>query len=131
MASVYDLARELGEGIKTTPQWEMVEKAKSAFDSSPETGILVADYNAMQQQYQMKAQQGTLTPEEQEELGGKLQTVGEQIRNNKIATELFTAENQLNDLMQSLFNMAYATASGKVIEDSCASGCGGCGGGCH
>ena len=135
MASVFELARTLGEELQKTPQVEALLAAKIAYEQDPEISKAVAEYTQMHDEFQAKMQAGGITPEEQKKFAEEMKARGEIIKNNKLAADLYTAEMNFNNFMNSVFNIITATLAG---EDPAAQGggcspssCASCGGGCH
>ena len=112
MASVFELARTLGEELQKTPQVEALLAAKKAYEEDPEISKAVAEYTQMHEEFQAKMQAGGIAPEEQKK---------------------FAEEMNFNNFMNSVFNIITATLAGEdpaeqgggCSPSSCAS-CGGC-----
>ncbi len=134
MATVFEMARALGEELQKTPQVEALLAAKEAYEADPEIGKLVAEYTQMHHDFEAKMQMGGISAEEQREFGETMKVKGEAIRTNKLASDLFVAEQNFNNFMNSVFNIITATLTGEEPEaaggcdPSC---CSSCGGGCH
>ena len=134
MASVFELARTLGEELQKTPQVEALLAAKKAYEQDPEISKAVAEYTQMHDEFQAKMQAGGIAPEEQKKFAEEMKARGEIIKNNKLAADLYTAEMNFNNFMNSVFNIITATLAGEDPEQSggCSpSACASCGGGCH
>lgn len=133
MASVYELARNLGEELKTTPQVEALMAAKAAYESDPQIAGAVEEYTTLHQEFQQKMQMGGISIEEQKSFSEMMNEKGELIKNNAIASELFTAESNFNNFMNSVFTIVTSTLTGEEPADAgCSpSACSSCGGGCH
>ncbi len=133
MASVYELARTLGEELQKTPQVEALLSAKKAYEEDPEIAKTVEEYTKLHDEFQAKIQAGGISPEEQKRFSEEMKAKGELIKNNKLAADLYTAEMNFNNFMQSVFNIITATLSGEdPAEGGCSpSACASCGGGCH
>lgn len=134
MATVFELARNLGEELQKTPQVEALLAAKDAYENDPEISKLVAEYTQMHYDFEAKMQAGGIPVEEQREFNEKMKEMGEQIRTNKLASDLYVAEQNFNNFLNSVFNIITATLTG---EDPAAGGCScdssscsSCGGGC-
>ena len=103
MASVYEMARALGEELQKTPQVQALLEAKKAYESDPVIGKEIEEYTRL-------------------------------IKSNKLASDLFAAEMNFNNFMNSVFNIITSTLSGEEpdmgggCDPSC---CSSCGGGCH
>ncbi|WP_304507288.1 YlbF family regulator [Anaerotignum sp.] len=133
MTSVYELARNLGEELKKTPQVEALMEAKKAYEESPEISAAVEEYTKLHQDFEAKMQQGGISAEEQKAFSEDMAKRGEEIRNNKIAADLFAAEMNFNNFVNSVFTIITSTLTGEEpAENGCSpSACASCGGGCH
>ncbi|KXL53175.1 hypothetical protein CLNEO_11460 [Anaerotignum neopropionicum] len=133
MASVYELARNLGEELKNTPQVMELMSAKKAYEESPEIAAAVEEYTRLHQEFEAKMQKGGISAEEQKAFSEDMAKRGEEIRNNKIAADLFAAEMNFNNFMNSIFTIVTSTLTGEEpAESGCSpSACASCGGGCH
>ena len=133
MASVYELARNLGEELKNTPQVEALLVAKKAYEESPEIAESVEEYTRLHQEFQGKMQAGGISAEEQKAFSEEMAKRADAIRNNKIASELFAAETNFNNFMNSIFTIVTSTLTGEEpAQSGCSpSACASCGGGCH
>ena len=134
MATVFEMARALGEELQKTPQVEALLAAKKAYEADPAIVKAVAEYTKMHEDFQARIQMGGISPEEQKKYNEDMKTRGEEIKNNKLAADLFTAEMNFNNFMNSVFNIITATLSGEEPEQTggCSpSCCESCGGGCH
>lgn len=134
MASVFELARTLGEELQKTPQVEALLAAKKAYEEDQEISKAVAEYTKMHEEFQAKMQAGGITPEEQKSFSEEMKKRGEFIKNNKLASDLYVAEMNFNNFVNSVFNIVTATLAGEEPEQAggCSpSACASCGGGCH
>ncbi len=134
MATVFEMARELGKELQKTPQVETLLEAKKAYEADPEIVKTVAEYTKMHEDFQARMQAGGVSPEEQKKYNEDMETKGQEIKNNKLASDLFVAEMNFNNFMNSVFNIITATLSGEEPEQAggCSpSCCESCGGGCH
>lgn len=134
MASVFELARALGEELQKTPQVEALLEAKKAYEEDPEISTAVAEYTKMHEEFQAKMQAGGIAPEEQKAFSEEMKKRGEIIKNNKLAADLYMAEMNFNNFVNSVFNIVTATLAGEEPEQAggCSpSACASCGGGCH
>ena len=134
MASVYELARELGKELMNTPEVEALLEAKKVYEADTEIVRLVKEYGEMQQDFEIRFAAGKTTEQEQKEFAAEMQKRGEVIKANEAAAHLFAAESRFNQFMTSVFSIVTATLAGDdpsqtggCSPDCCAS----CGGGCH
>lgn len=134
MATVFEMARALGEELQKTPQVEALLAAKEAYEKDPTIAKLVEEYTKMHYEFEAKMQAGGIPVEEQREFNEMMKAKGEAIRTNKLASDLFVAEQNFNNFMNSVFSIITATLTGEEPEaaggcdPSC---CSSCGGGCH
>lgn len=134
MATIFEMARALGEELQKTTQVEALLAAKKAYDEDPEIAKLVEEYTKLHQEFEMKMQTGGITIEEQKSFNEQMKEKGELIRTNKVASDLYIAEQNFNNFMNSVFSIITATLTGEDPAAggcSCDSGsCSSCGGGC-
>jgi len=134
MATVFEMARALGEELQKTPQVEALLAAKEAYEKDPEIAKLVEEYTKLHYDFEAKMQAGGISAEDQKAFNEEMRTKGEAIRNNKLASDLYVAEQNFNNFMNSVFSIITATLTGEEPEaaggcdPSC---CSSCGGGCH
>ena len=134
MATVFEMARALGEELQKTPQVEALLAAKNAYEADPEIAKLVQEYTQLHHDFEAKMQEGGITVEEQREFSENMKVKGEAIRTNKLASDLYVAEQNFNNFVNAVFNIITATLTGEEPEaaggcdPSC---CSSCGGGCH
>ena len=57
MASVYELARELGKELMNTPEVEQLLQAKKVYEADTEIVRLVKEYGEMQQDFETEVRQ--------------------------------------------------------------------------
>ena len=132
MTKVYDLARELGNELLKTPQVEKLLEAKKEFDKNEEAVRLLKEYTEMQQEMNMKMASGHLSIDEEEETKKILTEKSKIIQKNEAAINLFNAENEYNNFINSVFSIIQSTMSGQDNVNNCSSGCcSGCSGSCH
>ena len=136
--TVYELARALGEELAKTPQVEALNAAKAAYEADPEIGKAVEEYTKLHHEFEEKMQKGGISAEEQKAFSTQMREKGEIIRNNKLASDLYVAENNFNQFIGTVFNIVTATMTGEDLEtasscdpSSCASCGGSCGGCCQ
>lgn len=134
MATVFEMARALGEELQKTPQVEALLAAKEAYEKDPEIAKLVEEYTKLHYDFEAKMQAGGISAEDQKAFNEEMREKGEAIRNNKLASDLYVAEQNFNNFMNSVFSIITATLTGEEPEaaggcdPSC---CSSCGGGCH
>ncbi|NLK36767.1 MAG: YlbF family regulator [Epulopiscium sp.] len=134
MASVYELARQLGEEMLKTPEVEALLEAKKNFEADGKIAQLVQEYTELQKAFETKYAAGQTTPEEQEAFTKDMTARGNVIKENKAAAALFTAEMRFNQYMNSIFSIITSTIAGEdTSQEGCDCSSGGCSScsGCH
>lgn len=132
MATVFEMARALGEELQKTPQVEALLAAKEAYEKDPEIAKLVEEYTKLHYDFEAKMQAGGISTEEQRAFNEEMKAKGEAIRTNELASDLYVAEQNFNNFMNSVFSIITATLTGEEPEaaggcdPSCCSSCGGC-----
>ena len=99
MASVYELARELGKELMNTPEVEQLLQAKKVYEADTEIVKLVKEYGEMQQDFEIRFAAGKTTEEEQKSFSEEMQKRGEVIKANEAAANLFAAESKFNQFI--------------------------------
>lgn len=134
MASVYELARELGKELMNTPEVSQLLEAKAIYEKDEEIVQLIKEYGQMQEDFEIRFAAGKTTEEEQKAFAEEMRKRGEVIKANEAAANLFAAETKFNQFLSSVFSIVTATLAGDdpsqtggCSPDCCAS----CGGGCH
>ena len=65
MASVYELARQLGKELMNTPEVAELLEAKKVYEADTEIVKLIQEYSAMQEDFEIRFAAGKTTEEEQ------------------------------------------------------------------
>lgn len=134
MASVYELARNLGQELTNTPEVQELLEAKKKFEADEKIVKLVEEYTQLQKEFEEKYAAGKTTQDEQAAFTKDMTERGNVIKENKAASDLFAAEMKFNNFMNSIFSIVTATLAG---DDPSQTGgcspdcCSSCGGGCH
>ncbi len=134
MASVYELARQLGKELMNTPEVAELLEAKKIYEADTEIVKLIQEYSALQEDFEIRFAAGKTTEEEQKAFREEMTKRGEVIKANQAAANLFAAESKFNQFMSSVFSIVTATLAGDDpsqtggCNPSC---CSSCGGGCH
>jgi len=109
MASVYELARELGKELMNTPEVAELLEAKKIYEADTEIVRLVKEYGELQQDFEIRYAAGKTTEEEQKAFSEDMQKRGEVIKSNEAAANLFAAESKFNQFISSVFSIVTAT----------------------
>ena len=116
MATIFEMARALGEELQKTPQVEALVAAKAAYESDPEIAKLVEEYTKLHYDFEAKMNAGGISIEEQRAFNEQMKAKGEAIRTNKLASDLYVAEQNFNNFVNSVFNIITATLTGEEPE---------------
>ena len=119
MATIFEMARALGEELQKTPQVEALVAAKAAYESDPEIAKLVEEYTKLHYDFEAKMNAGGISIEEQRAFNEQMKAKGEAIRTNKLASDLYVAEQNFNNFVNSVFNIITATLTGEEPEQPC------------
>lgn len=124
---IYRKARELAQMISETQEAMAYNDAKYIFEGNREAQALLNDYGLYRNAVQMKAEAGELSEEEFKKESTNLRAKMEEVKNNSIISDMFVAEQRLNNVVSTAFNIINATLFG---DEGCGGDCGSCGG-CH
>ena len=99
MATVFEMARALGEELQKTPQVEALLAAKEAYEKDPEVSKLVAEYTKMHYDFEAKMQQGGIEIEEQRAFNEKMkEMVTSMVSINESSQEIGKIIATINDI---------------------------------
>ena len=79
MATIFEMARALGEELQKTPQVEALVAAKAAYESDPEIAKLVEEYTKLHYDFEAKMNAGGISIEEQRAFNEQMKAKGEAI----------------------------------------------------
>ena len=77
MATIFEMARALGEELQKTPQVEALVAAKAAYESDPEIAKLVEEYTKLHYDFEAKMNAGGISIEEQRAFNEQMKAKGE------------------------------------------------------
>ena len=83
MATIFEMARALGEELQKTPQVEALVAAKAAYESDPEIAKLVEEYTKLHYDFEAKMNAGGISIEEQRAFNEQMKAKGEAIRTGR------------------------------------------------
>lgn len=116
------LAHSLGEALSRTDAWQMVQTARNNLMRDSEAYQLLARYQDANIKLERKNQDGLVIT--QAELDN-MESIQDQLEKNPLVNALQTAQENFNQLMQSV----YGTLD-QALEGGCGEGCSSCGGSC-
>ena len=127
---LYDKARELGEMILETKEGKRFYDAKFVYNGDAEAQKVLAGYMHARNLLQSKAQTNSITEEEFQEELKKLQEIGKKTQENPIVDELLTAQDEFNQLVNTVLGILKETVVKDEENGGCSGSCSSCGG-CH
>ena len=120
--TIYELARALGNEILNTEETKRMLRAKDSYESSAEAMELMRRYELVQQEYQGLMNGGGEQVDMQEK-AKNLMALTDELRNHAVIGELIEAENDFNQLLNSVFTLVTSTIAGEDGATGCQGGC--------
>jgi len=128
MNDIYSKARELAQMLLSTEAGQRLETARYIFDGDEEAQKVLFKYNDYRNDVQMKIQDGKLNEKEIKAAKTKLINLANNVKNHKVAGELVKAENNFNNLVNSVMDVFGSTLTGEFKEGNCSGSCSNCSG---
>lgn len=95
MATVLDLARELGRELAASPEYQAYQKAQAAVDANVAAQFMLRDFRTRQFEVERAKLAGTFTPD----LVRGLQEKAEIVAANPVVRDFLAAEGRFGNLM--------------------------------
>ncbi len=124
--SIYSLAAELGKAIKEDERMIRMEKAKEAYESSEKIGNLMMEYGIQQQALTTMGDSEEIDTDALTRIQDRIDEIYAEITTDPIFKELEEAQNDVNELMESVNNTIMYNATGKTACTHDCSSCSGC-----
>ena len=124
--SIYSLAAELGKAIKEDERMIRMEKAKEAYESSEKIGNLMMEYGIQQQALTTMGDSEEIDTDALARIQDRIDEIYAEITQDPIFKELEEAQNDVNELMESVNNTIMYNATGKTACTHDCSSCSGC-----
>lgn len=125
---IFQAARDLANMLLETKEGMAYNDAKYVFDGDEQAQAMLRDYSLFRNAVQQRINNNEITEEELEEENTKLKAKIEELTNNEVINNMFVAEQNFNQLVNTAMNIIQATIQGD--EGGCNGNCGGCCG-CH
>ncbi len=124
--SIYSLAAELGKAIKADERMIRMEKAKEAYESSEKIGNLMMEYGIQQQALTAMGDGEEINTDALTRIQDRIDEIYAEITTDPLFKELEEAQNDVNELMESVNNTIMFNATGKTACTHDCSSCSGC-----
>jgi cell fate (sporulation/competence/biofilm development) regulator YmcA (YheA/YmcA/DUF963 family) len=126
--SIYELASKLGQAIKEDDRMKRMEAAKKAYESSEKINNLLMEYGIQQQALTTMGDSADIDTDALTRIQDRIDEIYAAITTDPLFIELDEAQNDVNELMQTVNNTIMFNATGTT--PSCTHDCSTCGG-CH
>lgn len=120
---IIQIAMELGKAIALSEQVQALKDIQTQVLENIETSSLLDSYQEARSQLEHKMQDGLQVVPAEEEI---LEALQQQLNNQPLIQDLITAQQNLNNLMESV----YFVINQAVFNDECEADCSACGGSC-
>ena len=124
--SIYSLAAELGKAIKEDDRMIRMEKAKEAYESSEKIGNLMMEYGIQQQALTTMGDSAEIDTDALTRIQDRIDEIYAEITTDPLFKELEEAQNDVNELMETVNNTIMFNATGKTPCSHDCSSCSGC-----
>ncbi len=124
--SIYALAAELGKAIKADERMIRMENAKEAYESSERIANLMMEYGIQQQALTTMGDSEEIDTDALTRIQDRIDEIYAEITTDPLFKELEAAQNDINELMETVNNTIMFNATGKTPCTHDCSTCGGC-----
>ena len=124
--SIYALAAELGKAIKADDRMIRMEAAKEAYEKSEKINNLMMEYGIQQQALTAMGDSADIDTDALTRIQDRIDEIYAEITTDPIFKELEEAQNDVNELMESVNNTIMFNATGKTPCTHDCSSCSGC-----
>lgn len=124
--SIYALAAELGKAIKADERMIRMENAKEAYESSERIANLMMEYGIQQQALTTMGDSEEIDTDALARIQDRIDEIYAEITTDPLFKELEAAQNDINELMETVNNTIMFNATGKTPCTHDCSTCGGC-----
>ena len=128
MATIEELAAELGKKIKDDPRIDTLNKARDAYETDEQLIAYMNEYNAQQEAISAEAGKETPDSEAIAKMQGRIDELYKLIVTSETFNNMSEAQMAVNELMESVNNIITFNITGEL--PSCTHDCSSCGGSC-
>lgn len=127
---IFDKARELAQMLLETEMGKALNDARFVYDGNEEAQKMLEEYSAFRHDLQNKVNNDLISEEELDKQNEILRGKIKELQANPIIKDLFTAEQNFNNVVSHAMNIFNATLAGDTALAGCGGSCATCGG-CH
>ena len=124
--SIYALAAELGKAIKADERMIRMENAKEAYEKSEKINNLLMEYGIQQQALSTMGDSADIDTDALARIQDRIDEIYAMITTDPLFVELDAAQNDVNELMETVNNTIMFNATGKTPCSHDCSSCSGC-----
>lgn len=124
--SIYSLAAELGKAIKADERMIRMEAAKEAYEKSEKINSLMMEYGIQQEALTAMGDGDEIDTDALTRIQDRIDEIYADITTDPLFKELEEAQNDVNELMESVNNTIMFNATGKTPCTHDCSSCSGC-----
>ncbi len=128
MSNIYALAAELGKAISEDERMIRMKKAKEAYETSEKIGNLMMEYGIQQQALTTMGDGEKIDTDAVAKIQERIDEIYAEITTDPIFKELDAAQQEFNEMMQTVNNTMMYNATGET--PACTHDCSSCSG-CH
>ena len=128
MATIEELAAELGKKIKEDPRMDALNKARAAYETDEQLIAYMNEYNVQQEAISEEAGKETPDSEAIAKMQGRIDELYKLIVTSDTFNNMSEAQMAVNELMETVNNIITFNITGEL--PSCTHDCSSCGGSC-
>ena len=130
MAEIFEKARELGEAIIESKEYQELKKAEAEQENDAEAMKLLQDYSILRSKLAEEIQKGDPGEERMNAIRTELEEAYEKVTENDHITAYINAQRMFQAIIDQMNNIISFHITGKM-PGGCSGSCESCGGSCH
>ncbi len=130
MAEIFEKARELGEAIIESKEYQELKKAEAEQENDAEAMKLLQDYSILRSKLAEEIQKGDVSEERMNSIRAELEEAYEKVTENDHITAYINAQRMFQAIIDQMNSIISFHITGKM-PGGCSGSCESCGGGCH
>ena len=130
MAEIFDKARELGEAIIESKEYQELKKAEAEQENDAEAMKLLQNYSILRSKLAEEIQKGDPGEERMNAIRAELEEAYEKVTENDHIVAYINAQRMFQAIIDQMNNIISFHITGKM-PGGCSGSCESCGGGCH
>ena len=129
MAEIFEKARELGEAIIESKEYQELKKAETEQENDEEAMKLLEEYSKLRSKLAEEIQKGDVAEDRMTKIREELEEAYEKITQNDHITAYINAQRIFQSIIEQMNNIISFHITGKM-PTGCSGSCDSCGG-CH